>query len=90
MGAARKIDSQSIRVAEFWKVKGCPLGAALRRRFRAANTYPKKKFKCVYSEEQPQGVLSNGLGSLHHITAMFGLTIAGLLVKDVCDEVANK
>ena len=30
MGAALKMDPTQIRVAEFWKVRGCPLGAALR------------------------------------------------------------
>ena len=29
MGAALKLDPQRIRVAEFWKVQGCPLAAAL-------------------------------------------------------------
>ena len=29
MGAALKMDPTKIAVAEFWKVKGCPLGAAL-------------------------------------------------------------
>jgi len=32
MGAALKFDSSRISVAEFWKVRGCPLAAALRRR----------------------------------------------------------
>ena len=83
MGAARKIDTSRIAVAEFWKVKGCPLGATLRRKFRATGTFPKKKFKCVYSEEQPSPVVGGGLGSLHHITAIFGLTIASLVIKDM-------
>ena len=32
MGAALKMDPTKIDVAEFWKVKGCPLAAALRRK----------------------------------------------------------
>lgn len=51
MGAALKMDPTKIAVAEFWKVKGCPLGAALRRKFKKSGQFPKKKFKCVYSEE---------------------------------------
>ena len=51
MGAALKMDPTKIAVAEFWKVKGCPLGAALRRKFKKQHLFPKKKFKCVYSEE---------------------------------------
>jgi hypothetical protein len=84
MGAARKLDSSRIGVSEFWKVKGCPLGASLRRKFRAQGTFPKRKFQCVYSDEQPQGDICLGLGSMHHITSVFGITIAGLVVRDIC------
>lgn len=51
MGAALKMDPTKIDVAEFWKVKGCPLAAALRRKFKHAKTFPSRKFRCVYSEE---------------------------------------
>jgi tRNA A37 threonylcarbamoyladenosine dehydratase len=50
MGAALKMDATKIRVAEFWQVKGCPLGAALRRKLKK-NDPPAKKFLCIYSEE---------------------------------------
>lgn len=116
MGAALKMDPTKIQVAEFWKVKGCPLGAALRRKFKRSKLFPKKKFKCVYSEEllQNQGVNSScGTsaclcpkakegpgdpnlvnhewcsskaqinGTVAHITAIFGFTIAGLVMQDI-------
>ncbi len=51
MGAALKVDPLQIKVAEFWKVRGCPLGAALRNRFRRMRIKPAKKFQCVFSEE---------------------------------------
>ncbi len=51
MGAALKMDPTKIKVAEFWKVRGCPLGAALRRKFKHNKEFPSKKFKCIYSEE---------------------------------------
>ena len=51
MGAALKMDPTKIRVAEFWKVRGCPLGAALRKRMKKAKLKPCHKFQCVYSEE---------------------------------------
>jgi len=50
MGASLKIDASRIRVAEFWKVKGCPLGHIVRKRIRKGEL-PAKKFMCVYSEE---------------------------------------
>ncbi len=93
MGAALKLDPTRVAVAEFWKVKGCPLAAALRRRFKKSGQLPRKKFKCVYSEE----LLSNDAtvvaqameranGSLSHITGIFGFTIAGLVIKDIVDK----
>ena len=51
MGAALKMDPTRFRVDEFWKVKGDPLAAALRRKFKHDGTFPKRKFKCVYSDE---------------------------------------
>lgn len=50
MGAALKMDPSRIKTAEFWKIQGCPLAAALRRKFKK-NEKPSKKFLCVYSDE---------------------------------------
>lgn len=115
MGAALKIDPTKVAVAEFWKLKGCPLGAALRRRFKRDGVYPSRKFKCVYSDELLPNLGENHPcdsefcqcsqaesgagdpallnhkwdskkaqinGSLSHITAIFGFTIAGLILQD--------
>ena len=100
MGAALKLDPTRISVAEFWNVKGCPLAAALRRRIKKKGTFPKKKFKCVYSEELLENrtdieVVAGGTwdaqkaqinGSLMHITAIYGLTLAGLIIQDVAKQ----
>ena len=51
MGAALKMDPTQIKVAEFWKVRGCPLGAAIRKKFKHMKVRPAHKFKCVYSEQ---------------------------------------
>jgi tRNA threonylcarbamoyladenosine dehydratase len=50
MGAALKMDPTRIKVAEFWKVQGCPLGAALRGRLKKLGG-TSKKFMCVFSDE---------------------------------------
>lgn len=34
LGAALKVDPLKIKVAEFWNVRGCPLGAALRKKMK--------------------------------------------------------
>ena len=117
MGAALKMDPTKISVAEFWKVKGCPLAAALRRKFKHNKTFPSKKFQCVYSEELlrnrgenkscgtsqclcPKAAEGPGRadllnhewctskaqinGTIVHTTAIFGFTLAGLLIQDIC------
>ncbi|MDE7397041.1 MAG: tRNA threonylcarbamoyladenosine dehydratase [Muribaculum sp.] len=95
MGAALKIDPTRISVAEFWQVQGCPLAAALRRRFKRDKTFPRRKFKCVFSPELRQNLgtpVDDGAetftktatnGSLVHITAIYGFSLAGLIVNDI-------
>lgn len=118
MGAALKMDPSKIQVAEFWKVKGCPLGAALRRKMKKGER-PAKKFLCIYSEEVlenkgmnescgtekclcPKAEKGPGNpdlvnhewcsmkaqinGTLAHTTAIFGFTLAGLVMQDICKE----
>ena len=77
----------------------------MRRRFKRSGQLPRRKFKCVYSDEllpnagTPPEASSLGAmdarkaqinGSLMHITAIFGLTLAGLVVQDVCKKAAAK
>lgn len=96
MGAALKSDPTRIEVAEFWKVSGCPLAAALRRRFKKSGNMPRRKFKCVYSPEllenkdvaeDTSGAMSFNKvainGALCQVTATFGLTLASLVVNDI-------
>lgn len=101
MGAALKLDPSRIAVDEFWKVKGCPLAAALRRKFKKSGRFPARKFKCVYSDElvpnspayEPAATEDGGMapmsfnkavtnGSLMHITSIFGITLASLVIRD--------
>lgn len=51
MGAALKMDPTRLQVAEFMKVRGCPLGRALRKKMKHQKVRPAKKFLCVYSDE---------------------------------------
>lgn len=107
MGAALKMDSTRIKTAEFWKVKGCPLAAALRRKMKQGGK-PSKKVMCVYSDEvldnkgvkyendeskssqllkqENPSVKAQTNGTLVHITAVFGFTLAGMIIKDICKE----
>lgn len=98
MGAALKMNPSRIQVAEFWKVHGCPLAAALRRKLKQKKLFPAKKFRCVFSDELLENkgsvdqltmklndqVTKRVNGTLAHITAIFGFTLAGLVIQDIC------
>ena len=95
MGAALKIDPTRIRVAEFWDVQGDPLARAIRKKFRKEGRTTGKPVLCVYSEEllENQGEAQEPAqeivrkacvnGSLAHITAIFGHSLAGLVLMDI-------
>lgn len=92
MGAACKMDPTKVRVAEFFQVRGCPLGAALRKRLRKNGTLPAKPFLCVYDDEVlpnlgpeqdpgPGKAIANG--TLAPVTGIFGFTLAGLVIQHI-------
>ena len=98
MGAALKLDPQRIRVAPFSRVAGCPLAAALRRRLKQGEP-PAHDFLCVYSDEvlENRGTLPPDTdasvwdarkarinGTIAHTTAIFGFTLASLVVQHLC------
>ena len=87
MGAALKLDPTRIKTAEFWKVTGDPLARALRNRFKRDKQFPKRKFQCVFSDELLENKMpidpdDKGNGSIVHITAIFGMMLAGLVIQD--------
>lgn len=95
MGAACKTDPTKVRVAEFFSVRGCPLGSALRKKLRRENTLPAKPFLCVYDEEVlpnlgpeqdpgPGKAVANG--TLAPITGIFGFTLAGLALQQILKD----
>lgn len=97
MGAALRIDPTRVRLAEFNKVQGDALARAVRNKFKRNKTFPRRKFLCVYSEEPAManrtedGIVAESLGfnkvqvngSLCHITSIFGMTLAGQVVKSI-------
>lgn len=129
LGAALKTNPLKVQVAEFWDVRGCPLGAALRKKMKRAGTFPAHKFLCVYDDEvlENRGVDSVGEvedafhascgqdetdiiaqdgpgdpallnhdwstskaqinGTTVHITAIFGMTLSGLIIDDIYHRV---
>ncbi len=99
MGSALKLDFTKIRIAEFWQVDGCPLGAAMRKRMRQRKMFPSKRYLCIFSpevldnkgtppppatEQDPTHPQKAQInGTMAHITAIFGFALAGLVVQDV-------
>ncbi len=123
LGAALKTDPLKVKVTEFWSVRGCPLGAALRKKMKRAGTFPSRKFLCVYDDEvlpnrghcQTCGTekcicpkAQNGPGdpsllnhewcsskaqingTTVHVTAIFGMTLSGMVIDDVYHRVLEK
>ena len=100
MGAALKIDFRRIKTAEFWKINGCPLAAALRKRMKRNKTFPEKEFLCVFSDEvlENQGETTSESatlwdskkmqinGTMAHITAIFGFALAGLVMQNIWEK----
>ena len=87
MGAALKLDPTRLKITEFWKVQGDPLARALRKKFKQMGEYPKRKFKCVYSDELISGGKDETVcGTVVHITAIFGFMLASLVIRDNVSE----
>ena len=129
LGAALKTNPLKVQVAEFWDVRGCPLGAALRKKMKRAGTFPGHKFLCVYDDEVLENRGADSVGEVEdafhagcgqdetgiiaqdgpgdpallnhdwstskaqingttvHITAIFGMTLSGLIIDDIYHRV---
>ena len=98
MGAALRTNPFAISKAEFWEVKGDPLGRMLRKRMKEMKQFPSCKFQCVYSTELPQENRGEAMaesmsagsstkarinGTMAHVTIMFGTALAGMVVEDM-------
>ena len=87
MGAALHLDTQMVRVAPLRKTSVCPLAAAVRKGLRDLDT---SNITCVYSVEPPIAVPTDRdehgksvLGSLPTVPAVFGMTLANLVIQHV-------
>ena len=102
MGAALKVDPTKVKVDKFWQVRGCPLGAAIRKKMRREKTFPSKDFLCVYGDEvlpnrgdpSLQGKEADSRkavvnGTAAHVTSIFGMTLAGLVIKDIYSTIVK-
>ena len=81
MGAGRKLNPQQIRIAEFWKVQGCPLARALRTKMKKSGLLPISKIQCVYSEE-----IASEKGTMAQVVGVFGMTLASMVINDLVSK----
>jgi tRNA A37 threonylcarbamoyladenosine dehydratase len=81
MGAALRFDPTQVTTGELMSIQGDALAKAVRARMKRLNLHPSRKVRCVYSTEQAQQCETRG--SLMQVTAVFGLTLASLVIKDL-------
>ena len=85
MGAALRFDPTKVTTGELMDIKGDALAKAVRARMKKLDVHPYKKVRCVYSSEQAQRCETRG--SLMQVTAVFGLTLASLVITDITNQV---
>ena len=81
MGAALRLDPTQVTTGELMSIKGDALARAVRARMKKLGAHPNKKIRCVYSTEQAQRCETRG--SLMQVTAVFGCTLASMVVEDI-------
>ena len=84
MGAALRFDPTKVTTGELMDIKGDALAKAVRARMKKLDIHPYKKVRCVYSSEQAQRCETRG--SLMQVTAVFGLTLASLVISDITNQ----
>jgi len=87
MGAALRFDPTKVTTGELMEIRGDALARAVRERMKQSGVKPSKKIRCVYSEEQAQRCKERG--SLMQVTAVFGCTLASLVIKDIISSVGT-
>ena len=81
MGAALRFGPTKVNTGELMSIKGDALAKAVRARMKRLDRHPSKKIRCVYSTEQAQKCETRG--SLMQVTAVFGLTLASMVIGDL-------
>ncbi len=93
MGAACKLDPTRIELGSLWSIKGCSLAKALRRRLRREGF--EEEVQTVFSTEtlpaneqtnDSSGFRKSVNGSAAHVTATFGMFLAGLVIQDIVSK----
>ena len=102
MGAALRTDPQKIRVGDLSRTDHCPLAKRIRKRLRRDGItsgitcvystesvrfdFPQKDSDNPAERTIDRGRCRNTLGSLPTITAIFGLTLANVVIQRLCES----
>lgn len=92
MGAANKLDPTKIETADISATKKCRLARTIRKELRKRGI--EKGIKVVYSTEEFRPLTGSDaaerkpvLGSSSYLPPLFGLTMAGIVIQDLLEEV---
>ena len=95
MGAALRLDPTKVTTGELMSIQGDALAKAVRARMKKIGLHPYRKVKCVYSTENALRIQSTDRsadrvqtelpvkGSLMQVTAVFGCTLASMVIEDL-------
>ena len=95
MGAALRFDPTKVTTGELMSIQGDALAKAVRARMKKIGLHPYRKVKCVYSTENALRIQSTDRsadrvqtelpvkGSLMQVTAVFGCTLASMVINDL-------
>jgi len=92
MGAACRMDPTRIKIGNIWDTVGCKLSRAVRSELRKKNMT--QKHICVWSDETLPNLIKQPVikgqkrvnGSIMHITAIFGIDLAYLVINDIINS----
>lgn len=93
MGAGGKMDPTQLKVVDISKTFNCPMAYYLRKRLKALGIY--KGVKAVFSTELPlrdsimrtdgSNFKKSAFGTISYIPAVFGMTCASVVIRDLID-----
>jgi tRNA A37 threonylcarbamoyladenosine dehydratase len=93
MGAGGKMDPTQLRVVDISKTHHCPMAYYIRKRLKAEGI--KKGLKSVFSTELPlkesimktdgSNYKKSAYGTISYIPAVFGMTCASVVIRDLVD-----
>jgi tRNA threonylcarbamoyladenosine dehydratase len=91
MGAGGKMDPTRVKIADISKTDICPLAQYVRKRLKYMGIY--KGVNCVFSDELPakysimrtdgSKFKKSAYGTISYLPAVFGLTCASVVIKDI-------